>query len=274
MAMKPDSSLMNTTFVALDLETTGLTPVMDRIVEIGAVRFRAGKVLDTFQTLVDPEMPISVDATATNNITDDMVKGQPTIEEALPEFIGFMGQDIPMAHHAPFDVGFLTYDISRLNLKTVDRPVFDTCTIPKSLFPHASAYNLEYLVEFLNIPTGTLHRALADAEACMGVFNRCVAEMGGWERATMEEVLAVNGPTLSLCTGDIMLDEPFHPLKEALDKGDDLEIRYQAAGGSVSVRRITPLSIGPFRGTAMIEAFCHLRNDKRNFRLDRIMEIR
>ena len=267
-------TLSDITFVAFDLETTGLTPVVDRIVEIGAVRFRAGEVLDTFQTLVDPEMPISPGAAGKNGVTDDMVKGRPTIEKALPGFMDFLGQDIPMAHHAPFDVGFLTYDISRLNLTPADRPVLDTCTIPKGLFPHAHGYSLEYLVEFLNIPTGTLHRALADAEACMRLFNRCVDEMGGPEQTTMAEVLKLNGPALNLCSGEIELDEPFQPLKKAIENGDKVQIRYQSAGGTVSVRKITPVSIGLFRGTAMIEAFCHLRNDKRNFRLDRIMEIR
>ena len=186
----------------------------------------------------------------------------------------FLGQDIPVAHHVPFDVGFLTYDISRLNLTPADRPVLDTCIIPKSLFPHAQGYSLEHLVAFLDIPTGVLHRALADAEACMALFNRCVDEMGGPERTIIDEILALNGPGLSFCSGEIVLDEPFLPIKRALEKGDNLEIKYQNAGGAVSVRRITPLSIGLFRGTAMIEAFCHLRNGKRNFRLDRILEIR
>ncbi len=274
MATETARTLSDITFVALDLETTGLTPVVDRIVEIGAVRFRAGEVLDSFQELVDPEMPISPGATATNGITDDMVKGQPTIEKVLPRFIDFLGQDIPVAHHAPFDVGFLTYDISRLNLTPADRPVLDTCAIPKSLFPHAQGYSLEHLAAFLDIPAGVLHRALADAEACMGLFNRCVAEMGGPEKTTIEDILDLNGPPLSLCSGEIVLDEPFLPIKRALEKGDELEIRYQSAGGTVSIRKITPLSIGLFRGTAIIEAFCHLRKDKRNFRLDRILEIR
>ena len=184
MAIETVKTLSHITFVAFDLETTGLTPVVDRIVEIGAVRFRADEVIDTFQALVDPEMPISPGATATNGITDDMVKGQPTIEKVLPRFMDFLGQDIPVAHHAPFDVGFLAYDISRLNLTPADRPVLDICTIPKSLFPHAHGYRLENLVMFLDIPTGVLHRALTDAEACMGLFNRCVAEMGGQERTT------------------------------------------------------------------------------------------
>ena len=272
--MEKKGILSDISFVAFDLETTGLTPVVDRIVEIGAVRFRAGEVLDTFQTLMDPKMPITPGASATNGITDDMVKGQPTIEEVLPRFMDFLGQDIPVAHHAPFDVGFLTYDISRLNLIPADRPVLDTCAIPKRLFPQAHGYSLEHLVAFLNLPAGFLHRALADAEACMRLFNRCVAEMGGPEQITLKEILELNGPPLSLCSGEIVLDEPFQPLKKALESGADVEIRYQDVRGNISVRRITPLSIGLFRGTAMIEAFCHLRNDKRNFRLDRIVEIR
>jgi len=69
-------------FVALDLETSGLTPVIDQLVEIGAIRFRAGEVLDTFQTLVDPEIPISPGATATNGITDDHVKYLLNLREA------------------------------------------------------------------------------------------------------------------------------------------------------------------------------------------------
>jgi len=261
-------------FTAFDIETTGLTPVVDQIVEIGAVRFRAGEVLDTFQALVDPKMPITSGATATNGITDDMVKGQPTIEEVLPRFMDFLGQDIPVAHHAPFDVGFLTYDISRLNLTPTDRPVLDTCAIPKRLFPHAHGYGLEHLVAFLNLPAGFLHRALADAEACMRLFNRCIAEMGGPEQITLKQILELNGPTLSLRTREILLDEPFQPLKTALESGADVEIRYQDGRGNISVRRITPLSVGLSRGAAMMEAYCHLRKDKRNFRLDRIVEIR
>jgi DNA polymerase-3 subunit epsilon len=264
----------NIEFVAFDIETTGLTPVVDRIVEIGAVKFRNGEVIENLQELIDPQMPISPGAFAVNGITDDMVRDKPTIDEVLPRFLEFLGEAVPIAHHAPFDVGFLTYDISRLNLTPADNPVLDTCTIPKRLFPHAHGYSLEHLVAFLNIPAGVFHRALADAEACMGLFNRCVAEMGGPERATIKEILELNGPPLSLCSGEIVLDEPFHPLKRALEKGNELEIRYQNARGAVSTRTITPLSIGTFRGTAMIEAFCHLCNDKRNFRLDRILEIR
>ena len=108
----------------------------------------------------------------------------------------------------------------------------------------------------------------------MTVFNRCVAELGGCENTSLQDLLDLNGPPLSLRPQALELDEPFLPLKHALESGKALEIQYQSAGGTVSFRRITPVSIVRFRDTAMIEAYCHLRGDKRNFRLDRILAIR
>jgi len=273
MTKKPEY-FRDIAFVALDIETTGLTPVVDRIVEIGAVKFRNGEVIETFQELIDPQMPISPGAFAVNGITDEMVKGKPTIDDVLPRFIEFLGEAVLIAHNSPFDVGFLSYDISRLDLTLADKPVLDTCAIPKRLFPGAYSYSLENLVAFLDIQRDDFHRALADATACMRLFNRCVAEMGGPGRVTLQDMLEANGPPLSLSSGDMILDESYQPLKAALETGDEVSIVYRDARGTMSDRTITPLSIGLSRGTAMIEAFCHLRQDKRNFRLDRIIEIR
>lgn len=261
-------------FVALDIETTGLTPVVDRIVEIGAVKFRKGKVLDRFQELIDPEMPISPGAFAVNGITDEMVREKPTIEQILPEFIDFVDEAVPIAHNAPFDVGFLSYDISRLRLVASDKPILDTCAIPKRVFPHFHSYSLENLARALLIKSESFHRALEDATVCMKIFLKCVDEMGGQDQITLKGILEANGPCLSFESGEILLEGPFHSLKKALESENEVEIVYRDARGSISVREITPLSVGLFRGTAVIEAFCHLRQDKRNFRLDRILEIR
>jgi DNA polymerase-3 subunit epsilon len=266
--------IKNTTFVAFDIETTGLTPVVDRIVEIGAVKFRNRKIIDTFQELIDPEMPISPGAFAVNGITDDMVRGKPAIEHVLPEFVDFLGQAIPMAHNSPFDIGFLSYDISRLNLKVTHNPVLDTCAIPKKIFPQFYSYSLENLARDLEIKSEEFHRALADARVCMEIFCKCIEEMGGPDQFTLEDVLEINGPSLDFNTGEIIFDEPFQPLKEALESGNSVEIVYQDSRGSTTTREITPLAVGLSRGRVIIEAFCHLRRDKRNFRIDRIIEIR
>jgi len=272
--MKPAGNLSNITFTAFDIETTGLTPVVDRIVEIGAVRFQGGEVLDTFQELVDPGMPISVGASSVNGITDEMVQGKPTIEEVLPRFLEFLGDGVPVAHHAPFDVGFLAFEISRLNLRVPDKPVLDTCTIPKRLLPYAGSYSLENLAGFFGIESETFHRALADAVVCMKILNRCVVELGGLGQVSLSEIFEMNGPSVSLCTGGVVLDESCHPLQAAIENGNEIEITYRDARGALSARTITPLSLGVFRGAVMMEAFCHLRKGKRNFRVDRIVEIR
>ena len=266
-------SVTDITFVAFDTETTGLIPVLDRVVEIGAVKFRNREVLDTFQELIDPEMPISPGAFAVNGIGEDMVRGKRTIDQILPQFLDFVDDSIPIAHNAPFDVGFLSYDISRLNLNASEKPILDTCAIPKKVFPHFYSYSLENLAKGLHIKSDSFHRALADAMVCKEIFFKCLDEMGNPDQLTLADVLAVNGPALSFNMGEITFDELFLPLKDALESGNPVEIVYQDAGGSVTNRQITPLAVGFFRGTVMIEAFCHLRQDKRNFRLDRILEI-
>lgn len=82
----------DTTFVAFDIETTGLTPVIDRIIEIGAVKFLNGNAVDTFQSLIDPEVPIPKDVSVINGITDGMVRGSEKIDGVLPKFISFLVQ--------------------------------------------------------------------------------------------------------------------------------------------------------------------------------------
>lgn len=269
-----EQSLKDLTFVALDIETTGLMPVVNKIVEIGAVKFQDGQIVSTFQELIDPQMTISPGATAVNGIMDDMVAGKPTIEDALPRFVSFLCDAVPIAHNAPFDVSFLSYDISRLGLEVEHQPILDTCAIPKRVFPGLYSYSLENLARSLRIKSDSFHRALADAEACMSIFLKCLDQMGGIDQLTMEDILAVNGPALDFNPAEITLDEAFSPLKEALESGSSVEIVYQDAWGTTTTRQITPLSLGVGRGVAILEAFCHFRQDKRNFRLDRIIEIR
>ena len=98
-------------FVAFDLETTGLHSTFCKIIEFGAVRFRVdGTELDRIERLVDPGCPVPRDATAVHGITDDMLRGQPSIEKVLPEFVQFLGSPdtILLAHNTSFDLGFLS----------------------------------------------------------------------------------------------------------------------------------------------------------------------
>ncbi|MDY6968662.1 MAG: exonuclease domain-containing protein [Spirochaetota bacterium] len=266
--------IKDTTFVALDLETTGLTPMIDRIVEIGAVKFKDGQEIDIFHKLIDPEMQICPDAFAINGITEEMLKGKPIIDNVLPEFIEFIGNDVPIAHNATFDAVFLSYDIRRLGLNVPDIPIIDTCSLPRFYFPSLNSYSLANLSTDLNIKSEGLHRALADAKLCMEVFLKCIDETGCANNLTLDQIMNLDTSMLSLNTGGLLLEKPFSPLKNALKLRKKIKIVYEDRNGLVSVRKITPLAISLFRSTVMVEAFCHMSQDERKFRLDRIVEIR
>jgi DNA polymerase-3 subunit epsilon len=157
-------------FIAFDLETTGTVPGVDRIVEIGAVRFNNGVVESVFSTLVDPQKSIPPGASAVNGITDDMVAGKPLIDHLLPAFAEFC-EDLPMvAHNAPFDAQFLTADIKRFESPAPMGVILDTLPISRKVFPGLANYKLGTLVQHLKIPSTGFHRAEEDATYCGHVF--------------------------------------------------------------------------------------------------------
>jgi DNA polymerase-3 subunit epsilon len=157
-------------FIAFDLETTGTVPGVDRIVEIGAVRFNNGVVESVFSTLVDPQKSIPPGASAVNGITDEMVSGKPLIDHLLPAFAEFC-EDLPMvAHNAPFDAQFLTADIKRFESPAPMGVILDTLPISRKVFPGLANYKLGTLVQHLKIPSTGFHRAEEDATYCGHVF--------------------------------------------------------------------------------------------------------
>jgi DNA polymerase-3 subunit epsilon len=166
-------------FIAFDTETTGTLPGVDRIIEIGAVRFVDGQVEAVYSTLVDPQIPIPSAASNVNGITDDMVVGQPKIDSLLDSFAEFCGDDWLVAHNAAFDFGFLTADIQRLEAKAPLGPILDTYAISKRVFPGLANYRLGTLVQHIQIEAAGFHRAEADAVYCGQLFLRMMEKVFG-----------------------------------------------------------------------------------------------
>ncbi|MBN2351814.1 MAG: 3'-5' exonuclease [Spirochaetales bacterium] len=176
-----------TDFVAVDLETTGLDPAYDRITEIGAVRFTLTGSGSVYETLVDPGMPISPDASSVSGITDGMVRGKPTIGEKIGEFLSFIGDSPLVAHNARFDGGFLRAAYLREGLSLHRNPIFDTRLLAKRLWPEWRKYNLAKALEFLGLRRNDLHRALGDALACRDLFLACLGKLGAGRRLAQYE---------------------------------------------------------------------------------------
>lgn len=181
-------------FIAFDLETTGTVPGVDRIVEIGAVRFIEGVPEAIFATLIDPLRPIARGATAVNGISDDMVRGKPLIESVLPSFAEFCGDDILVAHNAPFDAQFLTADIKRHESVAPNGIIIDTLPIARKVFPGLPNYKLGTLVQYLKINTAGFHRAEEDATYCGQLFFQMIKRISvGGQAPQIANLIALTG---------------------------------------------------------------------------------
>ncbi|MEQ1666778.1 MAG: 3'-5' exonuclease [Bdellovibrionales bacterium] len=182
------------TFIGFDLETTGFIAGVDRIVEIGAVRFINGEIDSIFSTLVDPGIEIPYAASQVNGITNDMLVGKPKIERILEPFADFCGNDIIVAHNANFDFQFLVSDIVRLESKAPSGFILDTCNMARKILPGLPNYKLGTLVQHLEIESQDFHRAEADATYCGHLFIKMIQKMsGGLNMPPIENLVQLSG---------------------------------------------------------------------------------
>lgn len=162
-------------FVVFDFETTGLDAKVHKIIEIGAVKMRDGKLIETFSTLIDPKMPIPADASATNNIYDEDVAGKPTIEDVIGDFYKFTRGSTLVGHNAEtFDCNFLYY-WGKQNKYNFDNPVRDTLRIAREkITSGGQRMSLSLLCKRFDIPLLEAHRALHDAIATAKLFKKLI----------------------------------------------------------------------------------------------------
>ena len=160
-------------YVVFDIETTGLSPTNNRIIEIGAVRIKDGKIQDTFSEFVNPEVPIPYTITKLTSITDAMVQNAPTIEVILPKFLEYIGDASVVAHNATFDTGFIRENAKRLGL-VFDSTIVDTMTLAHILLPELGKYTLDRLCKQFGVVNEHHHRACDDAAATAEIFVKMI----------------------------------------------------------------------------------------------------
>ncbi len=186
-------ALIDTTFVVVDLETTGGSHSSDAITEIGAVKIRGGEIIGEFQTLINPELPIPAFITVLTGITDAMVVEAPKISEALFSFLEFAGspqETVVIAHNAPFDIGFLKSASARCDVPWPGYQVLDTARIARYVVTRDEAPNckLGTLATFFGAHTDPNHRALSDARATVDVFHGILDRLGSFGVTTLEDL--------------------------------------------------------------------------------------
>lgn len=186
--------LSETTFIVLDLETTGSSPSTGAgITEIGAVKIRGGQVIGEFATLVNPGGPIPAFITVLTGITQAMVAPAPTIGEAFPAFLEFLGpfnENVLVAHNAPFDIGFLKASAANQDYLWPKYRVVDTARLARQVLLRDEVRNckLSTLALFFNTDTSPNHRALDDARATVDVLHGLLDRLGSFGVTTLDEL--------------------------------------------------------------------------------------
>ncbi len=273
-----EQKLCDLTFVAFDTETTGLNPVACRLVELSGVKFKGtGEEISTFSALINPEISIPPQVVAIHGICDEMVAREKTMAQVVPEFFSWAAPEhtVLLAHNASFDIGFLEVALCRLSRKVPGHIVVDTLSLARRLLSGCPNYQLKTLVEHLGIAADTYHRALADSFHVRDLFLQLKEHLGA--ESTLADLLAVSGilkfqDPSSEDPDDTRKTRPeFVFLRQAIDSGQDVLIRY--SGARKSVRTVTPRVVLYTRGNYYLSAYCHFAQAERTFRVDKIINM-
>jgi DNA polymerase III epsilon subunit family exonuclease len=264
-------------FVAFDLETTGLFPATSGILEIGAVKFTLDGEISRFESLINPQSPISHSSYLIHGINQKMVADKPVIEEVLPDFFNFLEDSVVIAHNSIFDVSFVSYNILKFGLEIPGNPVMDTRILAKTLAGDSPDYKLATLVQYFNLPSTVFHRAVFDAVYCKEVFIKLIDIISPQGEFSFEELTSINKPlNFNIMTEyktSIDLPEIYSPIKQAIVENSKIKISYRKFDGEVSDRDITPISFLKLKNKLYLEAYCHLRGEKRTFKLSKILQF-
>ncbi len=264
----------NLTFVGFDTETTGKYPLEAEICEIAAVKWRGGQVIDTFQTLIKPSKPMGAEVIAIHGITNEMVELAPRMSEKIHEFHSFIQGAIPVAHHAPFDLGFISHEFEKAGLSLPELPVVCSSLLSRKLFPESENHRLQTLIGFFNLERGTAHRALDDARACLEVALKCF-ERTGVEALLENSFQAQGGPLtwLRFSLRALRENPVLHRLIDAIQEQKIVEMAYGAGSKPGEKRRVHPLGLVRSLDGDFLVAYAEKDQRSKRYYVEKIVSI-
>ena len=171
-----NSFVSNVTFVVFDTETTGFSPTTDRIVELGAVKFRNGEVVEEKSWLINPGRKIPYWATKVHGITDEEVKNEPAFADIYPQFLEFISGSVLIAHNAKFDISFVKAEATRAGRELPANKVIDSLALFRKWYPKSSSHSVAAVAKHAAVRTDTLHRAAADSMYVFLIFDKSIRE--------------------------------------------------------------------------------------------------
>jgi len=249
--------------IAIDVETTGLEPG-SRMIELAAIAFDENGVIDQFNQLVNPGMPLPKDALAINQITDDMLADKPDAGEVLRQFFAWLPCTELIAHFACYDTGIISWEAGRFGIDIPEGlTVIDTCEIAKTIGETKNNKLVTLADHYALERHGEDHRALADAHLCMEYFKllhtRIDLKSLPWASVGHDYSYSAELPS------------HLSDLPDRIAAATQLDFTYQDAKGDITERAITPYGFAMTPKGLMFHGYCHMREARRSFFVDRMV---
>jgi len=272
--------------VFFDLETTGLSPINDAIIEIGALKVHNSQQVDRFKTFVHPERVIPEENIKIHKITNEMVADAPKLRDVLPDFLKFCG-DLPLiAHNAQFDIGFIAHGIHNLKLNFPNSTVYDSCRFIRQMYlknkksepenqKRPENFKLATLAEYFSINNESHHRALDDANTCMKVFCGTLLEKNQKELikfCIQKSYLYQLNDFYQL--DDYSIPDNLLPIVSKLRNQEIMKITYDGGSMKNKERPIMPIGILPLPKGLVLQANCLFSETFKSFYLNKIKSFR
>lgn len=259
--------------IAIDLETTGLSPLVDRIIEVGAVKITPTGT-SIFQTLINPEILIPQHTIDIHNITDEMVKDSPLLADVLAPLRDFIG-DLPViAHNAKFDLGFIVMGMQKHNIILASNDVYCSCKLARQTHMEIPNHKLATLVKELNIPLLNHHRAIDDAFASLKIFMCSLERI----KTPLSPMLKRYGHLFSLNEFEkfepTSLPAHLSTLEKLVKEAAVVEILYSGGTHKNEYRPVKLTSLLNTTEGNILYARCLWSDMQKSFKLQKITEIR
>ena len=267
---------MNETYIVFDTETSGAFPVGSEVIELGALKYRWGysEPIDQLEVLIRPSKPVPEEVIAIHGITNDQLADQPEFAQVVPRLQAFFDADFYVAHHAPFDLGFMAWMWESVGAPLPRGVGICTSLLGRKCIHGVTNHKLQTLIQHYNIRTqGPAHRALADAFACAQVFFKIldILKPTQWQDLQTSQGYVLPWERFSL---DALPEILWGPIKAAIVQQKTLSLLYNKGQAQGRLRQITPLGLvrSPLDGD-YLSAYCHIDKKRKRFMLSEIKQL-
>jgi len=265
-------SIYSYPIVAFDTETSGAFPIESEVIELGAVKWYQGKIIGKFQTLLKPSKNLLPDNIRIHGITNEMLVDAPFMTQEIIKFVEFVDETVLLAHHAPFDLGFLAAAIEKENLRMPATLNLCSSLLSRALL-NTTNHKLQTLIKELHLVGGEAHRAYDDAYACLQVLFKCLEKLGN--EMSLEQILQIQKKDLNWKNYLIFnsANSKVISLAKAIVAQKTISIIYEGGQTKNHTRPIKPIGLVRNPDGDYIQAECGLDFKRKRFYLQKIKDI-